>query len=253
MALADIAAVVIVRDAGRTLGETLASLAELSEIVVYDNGSSDDSREIAAAHPNVRLLEGGFEGFGPTKNRAAALAERDWVLSIDADERAGPGLVDELAELALDDPRALYLIERHNYFMGRRVRHGGWGNNWLPRLYHREYHAYNDAAVHERVVPRADARRVRLSSPLLHRAVEDLGDFLRKTDRYSSLRAESEKRTLPAPAIYARALWAFFRTYFLRLGLLDGWRGLVIAWSNANGVFFKYMKALARERADAGR
>jgi hypothetical protein len=42
-----------------------------------------------------------------------------------------------------------------------------------------------------------------------------------------------------------RAVWAFWRTYLLQLGILEGWRGLVIAWSNANGVFFKYMKAYA--------
>ncbi len=253
MPLADIAAVIITRDAEATLAETLASLRRLPEVVVYDNGSTDATEDIARAHDNVRWFTGDFLGFGPTKNHAAGLAERDWVLSIDADEAASEALIDELDALDLSRPERLYEVDRHNYFMGRRVRHAGWGDDWLPRFYHRAHHAYNDASVHERIEPRVGSTVVRLRSPLDHRAVERLGSFLQKADRYSEIRAAGARSAKPPALIFLRAAWAFLRTYFLRLGFLDGWRGLVIAWGNADGVFYKYMKATARARVEAGR
>jgi glycosyltransferase involved in cell wall biosynthesis len=253
MPLEDIAAVIITRDAEATLAETLASLSRLPEVVVYDNGSTDGTADIARAHDNVRWHVGDFRGFGPTKNHAAELAERDWILSIDADESASEALVDELDALDLSNPDRLYEVDRHNYFMGKRVRHAGWGDDWLPRLYHRERHAYNQASVHERIEPGSGSTVIRLRSPLYHRAVERLGAFLQKADRYSELRAARSDSAKPPLLIFLRAVWAFLRTYFLRLGFLEGWRGLVIAWGDADGVFYRYMKATARQRAASGR
>jgi len=253
MPLEDIAAVIITRDAEATLAETLASLARLPEVVVYDNGSTDGTQDIARAHANVRWFSGEFMGFGPTKNHAAGLAERNWILSIDADEAASEELIAELDALDLSDPARLYELDRHNYFMGRRVRRAGWGNDWLPRFYHRDRHAYNQASVHERIEPQVGTRVVRLRSPLYHRAVERLGAFLQKADRYSEIRAGRAHAAKPPALIFVRAVWAFLRTYFIRLGFLEGWRGLVIAWGDADGVFYKHMKATARERAAAGR
>jgi len=45
--------------------------------------------------------------------------------------------------------------------------------------------------------------------------------------------------------------FGFFKTYLLKLGILDGWRGLAIAFSNAVGVFYRYMKCVEmKERQD---
>ncbi|MFW6345819.1 MAG: glycosyltransferase family 2 protein, partial [Halomonas sp.] len=84
---------------------------------------------------------------------------------------------------------------------------------------------------------------------IMHDAVTDLSQFLEKVNRYSSIRAEQSHRPLSPALIVTKSLFAFFRTYLLRLGFLDGWRGLVIAFSNANGVFWKYMKAYALHQA----
>jgi len=251
--LLPISAVIIVRDAEQTIRATLESLRRFDEVVVYDNGSRDATLKIVREFPNVALHQGEFSGFGPTKNRAAGLAKRDWVFSIDADECVGSELLSSLANVDLDDPRVAYSVHRANYLMGREVRHSGWGYDWLLRLYNRTATQLSSANVHEIVLPPAGGRVVRLRGDLLHDAVRELGDFLVKIDRYSELRRAETTDALPLPLIVVRAIWAFIRSYFIRLGMLDGWRGLVIAVCDANGTFFKYMKpyadrAVERER-----
>jgi hypothetical protein len=82
---------------------------------------------------------------------------------------------------------------------------------------------------------------------MLHYAVTDVSQFLNKINRYSEIRKENAKKAYPLPVIMLKAFWAFFRTYVLRRGFLDGWRGLVISVSNANGVFYKNIKIYAKK------
>jgi len=240
-----ISGVVIVRDAESTIASCLRSMERFAEVVVYDNGSADRTPEIARSFANVSLHTGMFSGFGPTKNRAAALARHPWILSIDSDESLSPELVRSIASIDRDDASAVYSVWRQNFMMGRLVRHSGWGKDWLPRLYHRDKARLSDAAVHENLTWDPDCNVRRLEGPLYHAAVQDLGDMLVKVNRYAEIRRRTRPRVMPPAAILFRSWWAFWRTWIFRGGWLDGWRGLAIAWSNANGVFYKYMKSYA--------
>lgn len=248
-----VSAVIISRNAEQTIRATLESLRRFGEVIVYDNGSTDETIAIAREFPNVALHEGKFSGFGPTKNHAAGLAKHDWVFSIDADERIGPTLLSSIASVDLGDPLVAYSVRRANYLMGREVRHSGWGYDWLLRLYNRTATQLTEATVHEIVLPPAGGRVERLQGEMLHDAVRELGSFLVKIDRYSELRRDDAAVVTPLPMIIVRTGWAFIRSYFVRLGLLDGWRGLVIAVCDANGAFFKYMKPYADRAVDKER
>ncbi|MGH8283108.1 MAG: glycosyltransferase family 2 protein, partial [Gammaproteobacteria bacterium] len=152
-----------------------------------------------------------------------------------------PGLAACAAGLALDKPEQVYAVQRQNYLLGKRVRHGGWGSQWLTRLYNRQTHKFTDVAVHEKVGLKSGEQPVQLAGTLQHTAMRDAGDFLVKMHRYTMLKAGESTRTYPPGIILLKTIWAFMRVYFLRLGLLDGWRGLLISVSEANGVFYKYM------------
>ena len=232
--------VMIVKNGARHLRESLRSLAAFEEVIVYDNGSTDATPAIAETFPNVRVIQGTFQGFGPTRNAAASYAKHDWIFAIDADEVMSPELFAAIASLDFEETHTLYRIDRHNLFMGNLVRHSGWRPDWLVRLYHRGFTRYSERQVHESVVIPSGARVRNLSGALLHHAVDDVSDFLHKSARYCVME-HTGMRNFPAPFIFARALFAFFRTYVLRLGFLDGAKGLVIAVSNFNGTFFKYM------------
>ena len=126
--------------------------------------------------------------------------------------------------------------------MGRHVKRGGWGNDWLLRIFNRTTHQFNDVPVHESVSKTIQSIVQKLPFPIEHNAFQDIGQFLIKIDRYTELRRKQSNKTFHPSLIVLRSLFAFIRSYILHAGIIDGWRGLVIAWNEANGVFYKYMK-----------
>ena len=243
--LDQISVVIITRDAAATLDETLASASGFGEIVVYDNGSDDATLDIARSYDNVALHQGEFLGFGPTKNHAVSLAKNDWVLSLDADEVVSPELEQYLRGWSPESDAVVGVIRRDNYMMGKLVDKGGWGADWLVRLFNRTVHSFNDNAVHEFVPTTASSVEQRIGRPIRHNAVQHLGQFLQKIDKYSEIRRQTRNKTYSPAIIFLRSMFAFFRSYILKGGIFAGWRGLVIAWNDSNGVFYKYMKVYA--------
>ena len=240
-----ISVVIITRDAAATLAATLESVSAFTEVVVYDNGSTDETMDIARRFPNVSLHTGKFLGFGPTKNHAVSLARNDWVFALDADETISNDLRGFLADFSPPDTQVVGEVRRDNFFMGRKVDKGGWGADWLVRLFNRNTHRFNDNAVHESVELTDASRRQRIPFPIEHNAVRHIGQFLEKVELYSEIRRETSSKTYHPIIIVLKSMFAFLKSYLLQGGLLAGWRGLVIAWNEANGVFFKYMKVYA--------
>jgi hypothetical protein len=80
----------------------------------------------------------------------------------------------------------------------------------------------------------------------MHEPVLRLEDALSRMDRYSTLGADkivtSGKRVWFMTGIW-RGLWSFLRTYILRAGFLDGREGFLLAIANAEGTYYRYMKA----------
>jgi glycosyltransferase involved in cell wall biosynthesis len=239
-------AVIIVKNGAATIKNTLGSLKEFPEVVVYDSGSTDNTLEIAKSYPNVKVVEGEFIGFGETKQKAVSVASNDWILSLDADECASVELIKYLKALSNIPPEEMvFKVIRHNFFMGKHIDKAGWGNDWLIRIFNRRVHNFNNAKVHEKVELNNRSIVKKLTYAIEHDAVQEVGQFLEKANRYSEIRRQSSMSTYPLIIILLKAFWRFFRSYMLQGGFLAGWRGLVISWSNANGVFFKYIKIYA--------
>jgi len=247
LSIKNISCVIIVKDGASTIKETLESLKSFQDVVLYDNGSSDGTLEIAKNYPNVNLVQGEFSGFGPTKNQAAAFAKSSWILSLDADEILPPSLVGELKMLKLDNEKEVFILKRDNYFLGKEIKYSGWGRDYLTRIYHKNYHNFNQNMVHEFVELKNDTKKTELKNSFKHNAVQDINQFLQKIIKYSDL-ASKDKKTCCFLVVLLRAKWAFIKTYFLQLGFLDGWRGFVIAMFNFNGKFFRYLKRYINSR-----
>ena len=207
------------------------------------SGSRDDTVAIAEGK-GARVVSHAFAGFGAQKNFALSLAQGDWVLSIDADERVSPALAQAIQHAIAEAQADGYEMPRLSSFCGRPMRHSGWYPDYVLRLFRRGKARFSDDAVHERVV--CEGAVARLGEPLLHAPVARLEDALSRMDRYSTANAEmmiaAGRRVWFVTGI-VRGLYAFFSTYVLRAGFLDGREGFLLAVANAEGTYYKYMKA----------
>lgn len=238
----NVSAVMIVKNGVRTIRKTLESLREFDDVVVYDNGSIDGTLEIAREYPNVHLIEGNFDGFGPTKNRAASFAKHDWVLIIDSDEVVDEELLHALQTKVLD-PHTIYIVNFLAYYKEIQIRHSGWNNQKIRRLYNKSVTQFNDNAVHENIMDEG-MKKEPIEGNMKHYSYMSISDFIIKLDRYSTLFAidnAGKKSSSPAKAFF-NGLYSFFRTYILKRGFLDGYAGLIIAFSHMATNFYKYIK-----------
>jgi len=239
--ISNISCVIIAHNAEATLQKTLDSLIAFENVVLYSNNSTDNTIAIAQQYPNVDVIDGEFLGFGATKNKAASYARNPWIFSLDSDETLPLNLIKELSQLSLENEKEAFILKRDNYFLGKHIKHSGWGNDYLIRLYHKNYHSFNDNLVHEHIQTTPQSIITKLTHSFHHDAIQNINQFLQKVMKYSDL-ASQDKKTCSLGVVFFKALFAFFKTYFLQLGFLDGWRGLVIAVSNFNGKFFRYIK-----------
>jgi len=210
---------------------------------VVDDSSTDGTAAIASAK-GARVLDRKFDGFGAQKAFALSQAAGDWVLSIDADERATPALAAEIAQAMNDASVNGYEIPRLSSFCGRQMRHSGWYPDYVLRLFRRDKARFSDDLVHERIV--CDGKVARLRNDLLHAPVARLEDALSRMDRYSTAGAAmtiARGKRVGFSSGITHGLWSFFRTFILRGGFLDGREGFLLAVANAEGTYYRYMKA----------
>jgi len=243
--------IVIAKDEEASIARTLESVAFADEVVVVDSGSTDRTVAIARELGAKVTMTADWPGFGPQKNRALDLAHGDWVLSLDADEWLTAESAEEIRRVvsANDAEVVAYRMPRRSSFCGRFLRHSGWWPDYVLRLFRRGRARFSDDVVHERVI--ADGKIGTLSLPIMHETFVDLEDLVDKMNRYSTHGAQQLQREGKSSSLVeaiARALWAFFRTYVLRAGFLDGREGFMLAWATAEGTYYRYAKLMRLQR-----
>lgn len=239
-----LSAIVITRNEAHNLHDCLQSMQGLvDEIIVVDSQSTDNTVTIAQQYGAKISQPENWPGFGPQKNRALDLATCDWVLSIDADERVTPELATEIKQALTRNEDIAYQMPRLSWYCGRFMRHSGWQPDYVLRLFKRGKAKFTNDLVHERLVVEVPVKRLR--STMLHYSFMNFSQVLLKINAYSEASANQAyakgKRATVFTAV-SHGFWAFFKTYFLRAGFLDGQHGLALAISNAEGTYYRYMK-----------
>ena len=240
---------VITHNEGRNIAACLASVGFADQRVVVDSGSTDDTVAQARQSGAEVSVHADWPGFGPQKNRALALATGHWVLSLDADERVSPELQQEilaqLARVPLGQSVA-FEIPRLTQFCGVWIRHCGWTPDRVLRLFRRGEARFSDDLVHESLrLQDAGTQVLRLKNPLLHFSYPTPEHYWRKLERYSrdwarQRHAKGQRTTMVRAALSGFA--AFFRSYVLRLGFLDGAMGFAVCNMQAQAAFGKYFE-----------
>ena len=239
-----LSAVVITRDAARTISRCLSSLAFADEILVVDSGSTDETVDLAQRN-GARVLHQDWLGYGPQKQFAASQARYRWILSIDADERVSPELSASICSALVSPSFYSYEMPRRNRFMGRWLRHGEGYPDWSLRLFNRDRADWSADGIHEKVETVDQVGR--LKGDLLHESEQGIADYLAKQNRYTTLQAErmhmSGKRCGMVQLLFS-PLFRFLKFYVFRLGFLDGIPGLVHIAIGSFNSFSKYAKLI---------
>jgi len=250
-----ITAVIITYNEEDRLPDALASLRQVAdEIVVVDSYSIDRTVEIAR-EAGARVLQNRFQDYGQQKNFAMAQAGGEWILNLDADERVSPELKRAITELKGGGPptnTAAFAIKRKTFYLGRWIRHSGWYPDRKIRLFRKDA-----ASWHGRIHERLDVRGAvaHMDGDILHFTYRDIGDHVRRLDRYSAFQAEEIIRQQKKCLFLRLAILppvTFLRHYFWKSGILDGFPGLVIATVQSWGTALKYLKAIALKRRQRG-
>ncbi len=232
----------------------LASVAFADEVVIVDNGSTDGTVELARSLGARVLQTPDWPGFGVQKNRALDMAEGDWILSIDADEQVTPELKAQILKAIGDgdvagDGCVAYTVNRRSSYCGQYMRHSGWYPDRVLRLFRRGQARFSVATVHESLQTGGPVGQI--EGDLLHQSFADFESVLDKINRYSTASAKAlaqRGRQGSFGQAVAHGAWAFFRTYVLKRGFLDGQLGLALAISNAEGTYYRYLKLWLAQR-----
>jgi glycosyltransferase involved in cell wall biosynthesis len=245
-----ISAYVITYNEAAKIEAALCSIGWADEIVVADSNSSDGTVEIAQ-RAGARVIQVPFSGFGRLRNQVLDQLTGDWIFSLDADERCTAAAAAEIRRtVASADACDAYLVPRRNYVFGRWMRYSGYFPDYRqPQLFRRGKMRYTEDAVHETYA--LDGRLGKLVEPIAQVPFRELAQIIDKMQRYSSLGVERLEERDTAASMAAALLHgaaAFLRHYVVKLGVLDGWAGFVIAFSNFEGTFYRYAKLYEKKR-----
>jgi len=237
-----ISVAIITLNAARELDRCLASVSVADQVVVLDQGSTDETAEVCKRH-GVELHQTEWLGFGPTKSKAVSLCRNRWVLSVDSDEVVTPELRRAMDELSDDSVPAAYTVNRLSRFLGHWIHHCGWHPEHVVRLFDTQRAGFNDKPVHESIITEGAVGS--LSGLLHHYTYETMEQYIDKLNRYTTLAAKQMKadgRGVSLPVAILRSKLTFWRMWVLQGGILDGWPGLVLCLSSSFYVLSKYIK-----------
>lgn len=236
--------IIITFNEEKNIIECLESVKWADEIVIVDAESQDQTIKLARKYTD-KIIVRKWDNFSSAKSFALKQTTNNWILSIDADERVTPELMDEILEILScdsDKPFA-YDIARKSYFLKKWIKHCGWYPNYVTRLFRKDKARYSSSSVHERVI--VEGKTGVLKNYLIHFTDDSLWHYFNKFNYYTTLSARDMSiagKTIRIDQLIFRPIFTFIRMYFFKLGFLDGIHGFILCTLSSFYVFTKYAK-----------
>ncbi len=227
-----LSALVVAHNEEAQLAECLECLGFADEIIVVLDKCTDGSAAVARRYTNT-VIEGVWPIEGERRNLGIESCSSDWILEVDADERASDALCKEVRRAIIDAEPGYFLVPFDNYIGDRLVRYGwaaSWGVSAAPRLFSRGAKRWGNQRIHPSLT--LSGTRRRLSEPMVHYVDRDISDMLRRLDRYTSARADDLRASGDIgslPRNLRRVVTRFLKCYVGRRGYREGAYGLLIA------------------------
>ena len=225
--------------------DCINSVLWADEIIVADSNSTDGTTEIAESL-GVKVVHIPFNGYGNLRNKAISYCTKDWILSIDSDERCTEAVRDEILSLIKTTSIDIFKIPRKNYFMGKWIKYSGWYPNYRqPQLFRSGKMSYDSIPVHEGYINHSDKKIGILKNNIWQFPFKNTEELINKANRYSSLGVTKlQDRGIKGSIFkgFIHGIWSFLKHYIFKLGFLDGGAGFVIAFGNFEGTYYRYVK-----------
>ena len=248
--LMKLSVIIIARNEAHNLKRALKSVTWADEVIVYDSGSTDSSREVVESFNRTFICNDTWLGYGPQRQKAQTYASGDWVFWLDADEEVTEALAEEIVSvIQLNNRQVIYSVPRKTWFFGRFIKHGGWYPDRVLRLHCRVCTQYDDALVHEKLCVPADTELKQLKGEIKHFSYKSIRQYMEKSVKYAEAWAEQRDKQGARASLmnaFAHALGCFVRMYFLRCGFMDGRQGFLLAVLSSISVFLKYSQLWVR-------
>ena len=234
--------VIVAKNESKNIYECVRSAAFADEILVVDSGSTDETISLAKS-AGARIIKKKWIGYGPQQNIAINASKGDWIFSLDADERISAKLANEIIQAINEDTFYVYNVPRKSLFVSKFMDYSGWRPDYTKRLFKKGFAKFTEHEVHAHLSTKYKIGK--LENPIIHFSYRDLESVINKMNLYSTGGArdnlKSGKKGSLRKAIL-HGLWAFFRTYFIRVGFLDGKEGVMLAIANAEVTYYRYLK-----------
>lgn len=241
-----------------TIARTINSLKHLSDdIHVVDSFSADDTVAVCTAL-GCKVVQRPFANYADQRNWAIdnlPLAH-DWQLHVDADEEFTSELVDRIGAIDLAGTTCNgFIIGRKIVFMGKVMRFGAIGRTWHYRLFRMGYGRCENRLYDQHFVSAGPCETI--PAYMLDHQDASLSEWTGRHNKWSDMEMReilngSDARSVANVGLvaanaagtliekkrfwkfvyyrlplFSRSIGYFLYSYFIRLGLLDGRRGLV--------------------------
>lgn len=241
-----ISAVIITFNEEKNIGRCLDSINEVAdEIVVVDSFSADKTEQICN-DKGAHFVQHPFEGHIEQKNFAMSRANYDHILSLDADEALSEALEESIVDAKNNWRYDGYSFNRRTNYCGRWIRYCGWYPDKKLRLWDRRKGRWGGLDPHDKVIMDKNSATSHLQGDLLHYSYHTIREHVSQMNKFSDIAArvasERGRRSNLITDILLNPLLTFMKKYFIKLGVLDGYYGLVISINSAFGKFLKYVK-----------
>lgn len=212
--------------------KALSSAQKAQEVLVIDYQSQNNWKDLQKKYSfSVVKRTGPINNFSFERNFALQQAHHTWVFFLDSDEVIPPESWPSIKKCLTQHEVTGFWIKRKDVFYGKELKFGETGNQKFLRLIQKEKAEYL-RPVHEKATVMGKTAPSEIS--LLHFSHQSISEFVQDITRYASMEAEYQNDNMLSDIslgvktlLFPKA--KFFSNYFLKLGFLDGWRGLVYA------------------------
>ena len=188
--------VILARNEERNIARSVSSVRWCDDVVVIDDGSTDQTMQIAEA-AGARVLQHKFENFAAQRNWAMehASLRNEWVLHLDADEVVTPELERTLIEVLSNVPSdvSAFRMCRKTILGETWLKYSDGYPVWIMRLVRRDRGRFISHGHGEIAVPPVCGKMNTIREPFLHYAFsKGWADWIDRHNRYSTREANLE-------------------------------------------------------------